>query len=55
MRVATPTLRSVDDWHPSPPSPDGVGFRELDACHTVGQRRQWYLNLIEQPSWDGVR
>ena len=44
-----------DDWHPTPPTPDGLRFRELDACQTVGQRRRWYLNLIKQPSWDGVR
>lgn len=30
-----------DDWHPS----RDTGFFELDLCHTVGQRRRWWLAL----------
>ena len=33
-----------DDWHPSP----GTGWQELDWCHTVGQRRNWYLTLRKE-------
>lgn len=33
-----------DDWHPTP----GSGFEELDAHQTVGQRRRWYLALVEE-------
>jgi hypothetical protein len=40
-----------DDWHPTPDS----GFHDLDAYQTVETRRRWYLNLIQQPPWDGVR
>ena len=39
-----------DDWHPTPDSP----FHELDSWETVESRHRWYLNLIEQPSRDGV-
>jgi hypothetical protein len=35
-----------DDWHPTPETPWGLKWRELDAVQTVGQRRQWYLNLM---------
>jgi hypothetical protein len=31
----------LDDWHPGPPE-----WIPLDACKTVGSRRQWYLNLL---------
>jgi hypothetical protein len=29
------------DWHPNP----GTEWVALDSCHTVGQRRRWWLNL----------
>jgi hypothetical protein len=41
-----------DDWHPTPETPEGLKWLELE---TVGVRRRWYLHLIEQPSWNGVR
>jgi hypothetical protein len=34
-------LIDEDDWHPS----RDTGFCELDLCHTVGQRRRWWLAL----------
>jgi hypothetical protein len=33
-----------DDWHPS----QGTPWQELDWCHTIGQRRTWYLNLKKE-------
>ncbi len=38
-----------DDWHPVPDSP----WSELDWCQTVGQRRRWYLALLEEPAQRG--
>jgi hypothetical protein len=34
-----------DDWHPAPDSP----MHDLDAVHTVADRRRWYLALLERP------
>jgi hypothetical protein len=36
-----------DDWHPTPDTPEGLAWRALDWCQTVGDRRRWYKNLLE--------
>jgi hypothetical protein len=41
-----------DDWHPTPETPEGLKWRELEAFDTVERRRWWYLALIKQRSWE---
>jgi hypothetical protein len=39
-------LVAVDDWHPAAALETAAEWRELDAGHTVAQRRRWYEELV---------
>jgi hypothetical protein len=44
-------LVTVDDWHPN----HGTTWQELDCWDTVENRRRWYRNLLNEPSFGGPR